>query len=85
MAQAAKLLTLDDSISYMRKNMGTEFPSTKASNRTISNIPSPLHKEMLEYCKANKLTMYELLAGMWDFVSQYEDVNSAALAAQKTR
>ena len=79
------LLTLEASTEYMRKNMGTEFPSTKASNKTISNIPASLHKEMLEYAQANKLNMYELLAGLWDFKFQYEALNAEALAAQKTR
>jgi hypothetical protein len=85
MAAATKLLLLSDSVEYMRKNMGTEFPSTQASNRTISNIPAPLHKEMLDYCKENKLSLYELLAGLWDFVIQYEAVHEAEIAAANNR
>ena len=65
--------------------MGSEYPSTKATNKTISNIPASLHAELISYATENKLTQYELLAGLWDFHLQYEATYTEELSAQRTR
>ena len=85
MATTNKILALEDSTEYVRRNMGTEYPSTKAENMTISNIPRSLHAELKVYASANKITMYEMIAGLWDFTKEYEAQFAEELAAQRKR
>lgn len=98
MAEVEDILTLEESISYVRTNMGTLYPikpiKGKKSNKrflskyrgkTMGSIPDGLHKNIFDYAKKHKLTMGEVLAGLWDFYEQYEEIYADELKEQRKR
>ena len=77
------LLTLEDSVHYVRANVATIYPPAEHRGKTMGSIPVELHKKLQTYAKANKLLMNELLAGLWDFHEQYEATYADELKKQR--
>ena len=77
------LPTLEDSVVYVRGNFQTLYPPEQGRRKTIGNLPAGLHQELQEYADARNLKLFEILAGLWDFVAEYERVNETELTTQR--
>ncbi len=74
------MLILEESVEYIRANINKLFPKSESRNKTIGNIPEGLHADLQKYADRNNLKMYELIAGLWDFIGEYEEEHKEALA-----
>lgn len=79
------LITLEESVNYVRANFNELYPKDESRNRTIGNLPDRLHTDLIEYAEEQGLKMYEVIAGLWDFVEQYEADNEKALKQQRSK
>lgn len=68
------LIMIEDSISYVVTS--TRPPKER---KTIGNIPPDLHDDLAEFAEENNLKMYQVVAALWDFLGQYEEVHETAL------
>jgi hypothetical protein len=78
-----EILDLEESIRFIRANFNTIYPPTKSLPKTIGNIPEALMDEFRVLADDHNLKMFELLAGLLDFYSEYEDLYATELAAQR--
>jgi hypothetical protein len=81
----AEILNLEECIQYVRLNVSEIYPPTKHRGKTMGSIPVGLHEKMQKYALKNKLRMNELLAGLWDFYEQYEDIHATELKKQRNK
>ncbi len=81
----ADLLTLEESIQYVRINISEIYPPTGHRGKTMGSIPVGLHEKMKNYAHKNRLKMNEVLAGLWDFYEQYEEIYAADLKKQRNK
>jgi hypothetical protein len=77
------LLTLEDSVVYVKGNFEKLYPSTESRRKTIANLPEGLHGELMKYAETHNLKMFEVIGGLWDFMTQYEDEFSKELKTQR--
>ena len=84
MTATEDILTLEDSTLYIRGHYHEMFPSTKP-RRTMGHLPVELHKDLFDYAQKHNLKMYEVIAGLWDFYSQYELENETQLKTQRAK
>ena len=77
------MLTLADSVTYVKGNFNEIYPRTEPRNKTLANLPERLHADLLGYAEERNLKMYEVLGGMWDFIQQYEEAYAAELKAHR--
>lgn len=79
------LITLEESVSHVRANFNELYPKDESRNKTIGNLPERLHADLTEYAEEQGLKMYEVIAGLWDFVVEYELDNEKALEKQRAK
>jgi len=79
------ILTLEESVAYVRANHKELYAPPPAPRKTIGNVPSELHSELLEHCEANNLKMFELVGGLWDLYLEYEETHKDELKKQRAK
>lgn len=79
------MLTLEDSINYTRGHFNNMYPKSESRRKTIGNIPERLHTQLHEYADANSASVYEVIAGLWDFHLHYESINAAKLETHRAK
>ena len=86
---AEEFPTLEESLTYIRGNYNELFPTVDGRRKTIGNIPTSVHAKLSDMAARRNLRMFEIIAGMVDFYTEYEAVFEAELAekrgATKTR
>ena len=80
----SKILALEDSVHYVRTNAASIFPPNESQAKTMGNIPHELHANIQGYAKKYNLKMFEVVAGLWDFYEQYEEIYADELKKQRT-
>jgi hypothetical protein len=80
---AEDLPTIEDSLSYIRGNYNDLFPAADGRRKTIGNIPTRLHGDIMAMAEARNLRMFEIIAGMMDFYNEYEATFETELAGQR--
>ena len=83
MSKKEDMLTLEDSVLYVRGHFKELYP--KGDRSTMGHIPVELHTEISEYAITNNLKMHEVISGLWDFNSQYELEFAKDLKEQRNR
>jgi hypothetical protein len=78
------LPTIEDSLSYVRGNWNSLFPTAEGRRKTIGNIPTRLHAELAEIAESRNLRMFEVIAGLVDFYNEYEANFESELATIRT-
>lgn len=79
------ILALEDSVTYVRGNFNDIFPVTENRRKTFGNIPARLHAELKAYAKAHGVKTYEVVAGLWDFHKEYEEIYADELKVQRAK
>tara|TARA_R110000823_G_scaffold308997_1_gene432897 strand:+ start:1533 stop:1817 length:285 start_codon:yes stop_codon:yes gene_type:complete len=74
------LPTIEDSLAYVRGNYNDLYPTADGRRKTIGNIPSRLHADIQKFAEDRNLRMFEIVAGMWDLIQEYEVVFAPELA-----
>ena len=88
MSPTDDILTLEESVHYVRSNYLELYPKAKVNGKTargksIADIPVSLHLKIQAIAQKHKLQMCEVVAGLWDFYEQYELINAAELKRQR--
>jgi hypothetical protein len=80
---AEDLPTIEDSLTYIRGNYESMYPKADGRRKTIGNIPTRLHGEIMAMAEARNLRMFEIISGMWDFYAEYEATFETELSEQR--
>jgi hypothetical protein len=78
-----EILSLEDSITFIRGNFKALYPSTSLDRKTIGNIPEGLMDKLRALADQHNLKFFELLAAMVDFMAEYEELYAEELKAQR--
>lgn len=81
--QNKEILSMQDSINYIRTNFKAQYPKENDKRHTFGNIPSGLHSDILNFAEEHNMHIAEALASLWDFHKEYEAEFQTQLAAQK--
>ncbi len=80
---AENLPTLEESLSHIRGNYNELFPTADGRRKTLGNIPTGLHTDILALAEERNLRMFEIIAGLMDFYHEYESHFSAELTYKR--
>lgn len=83
MSQTDDLLTIEESIQYVRTHRETLYPRSNDRGKTLGDLPVELHGHIQSYAKQHHLKMFEVVAGLWDFYEQYEIIHEDELKTQR--
>ena len=83
-ANIEELPTIEESLSYIRGNYNELFPAADGRRKTLGNIPTALHAEILAMAESRNLRMFEIIAGLVDFYNEYEALFSHELSEKRT-
>ena len=80
-----KILALEDCMVYVHGNFTELYPPIEGRSKTIANIPTGVHGQIVEIANERGLKMCEVLAGLLDFADEYEEIYADELKEQRAR
>jgi hypothetical protein len=84
MSEPEEILAIEDSLVYIRGNYNKLYPKTENRRNIIGNLPNRLHEDIKAFAEARNLRMFEVIAGLWDFLEVYEETYKDELKEQRT-
>lgn len=84
-ATANELPTLEDSLTFIRGNYNELYPIDESRRKTIGNLPARLHDDIKQIAETKNLNLFEVVAGLLDFYTEYELQFEADLSAQRAK
>ena len=83
MVTTTEIMSIDDSLDYIKAKGRDIYPVTKDSRKNIGNLPPKLHEELAAFAAEHQIHIYEGLAALWDFHKEYEHEFEKELKKQR--